>query len=290
MITSAKRNGTACPYSYHEHLGKGPQCTRDPHPKCLSVQQPNLSTLHVYTLHIHVWGHEGNLVPEQARRVSDSSGICCHEVGSTPEEQLSTRSSWHLLEGPRLAYKQAPHILCIERGRLDSPHSPPDSPRFAAFPTAGGCRGDYWQPPFLMPGLPEEATHPIRYTWNETAQYLHFLLLSQYWSSIRLSFVMVMLYLVSYQSRSPAASMNLLFIFISSSALALQERLKMQPAQDRPQPKYTFSPQTQVNQNPSSLLILVTRQTSRSEGLLPWHATRALECGTSHHLSFKNSW
>lgn len=100
---------------------------------------------------------------------------------------------------------------------------------------------------------------------------------------------MVMLYLVSYQSRSPAVSMNLLFILISSSALALQERLKMQPAQDRPELKHTLSPWTQVNQHPSPLLTLVTRQTSTAEGLLPWHATQALECGTSHHLSFKKA-
>lgn len=109
----------------------------------LSLQQPNLSTLHANTLHIHVWGHEGNLVLQQAQREGDSSGICCHKVGSTPEEQISTRSTWHLLEGPWPACKQAPHILCIECGRLDSSHSPPDSPGFAAFPTAGGCRGGY---------------------------------------------------------------------------------------------------------------------------------------------------
>lgn len=84
---------------------------------------------------------------------------------------------------------------------------------------------------------------------------------------------MVVLFLASYLSRSPAVSMNLLFIFISSSVLALQERLKMQSAQDKPEPKHTFSSWTQVNQHRWPLLILVTRQISRAERLLPWLAT-----------------
>lgn len=65
-----------------------------------------------------------------------------------------------------------------------------------------------------------------------------------HWSNKKLSFVTVMLYFASYLSGSPAASMNLVFIFISSSALALQERLKVQSVQDRPEPKHTFFPQT----------------------------------------------
>lgn len=144
MITSVWRNGTVCPYSHHQHLEK--RITVYKRRKCvshtLSLQQPNLNALHVNTLHICACGHQGKLVLEQARRVSNPSCICHHEVGSTPQEQISPRSSWHLLEGPWPVCKKHPCTLCIEWGRLYSPHSPPDSPSFIAFPTAGGCRGD----------------------------------------------------------------------------------------------------------------------------------------------------
>lgn len=68
MITLVGRNGTACPYFYHQYLEK--RTAAYMRRKCvfhtLSLQKPNLSTPHVNTLRFPVCGHEGNLVLEQA--------------------------------------------------------------------------------------------------------------------------------------------------------------------------------------------------------------------------------
>lgn len=101
-------------------------------------------------------------------------------------------------------------------------------------PHSWWLQGRYSQPPFPVPSLPGEAACPIRYTWNKTAQCLHFLL-ATHWSSIKLSFVMVMLYLARYLSRSPAVRMKLLFYFRFLLSTGFVRK-----AQDRPEPKHTF--------------------------------------------------
>lgn len=115
MITLVGRNGTACPYSYQQNLEK--RTTAYMRRKCvshtLSLQQPNLSTLHVNTLHFPVCGHEGNLVMEQApeRAIQHTCAILrWTHTWRTDLHQICRR----LPEGPWPVGKQAPRALCME--------------------------------------------------------------------------------------------------------------------------------------------------------------------------------
>lgn len=139
MITLLEGNGTACPYSHHQHVEKRTIVynRRKYVSHTLSLQQANLSTLHVNTLHIPVCEHGG------AGSESEQSSMHLLSWGG----QHTWETDRHQIQlaparRPLASIQAAPRTLCREWGRLDSPHSPPDSPGFAAFSTAGGCRRD----------------------------------------------------------------------------------------------------------------------------------------------------
>lgn len=117
------------------------------------------------------------------------SRVC--QAGSAPKEQTSTRPSWHLPETPRPACKQAHHALGVEWGKPASSHATPDLQGLAPVPAAGSW---HCPPPPLMPGLPAEATHPInnQVYMKRDCKVPMFFTLVKLWSSVRLSFIMMM--------------------------------------------------------------------------------------------------
>lgn len=182
LVTAVGRNGTDCPHCCQQHLERGPTVykrkTRVSHH--LSLWWCNLSALHINALRVHVHACEGSRALEQARRVRgaprhlhhESARRAVHPRSRPPPDPAGT---YQKPPGQHANKPTMPWEWSEESQLLPMPHQT--------------CKGL-----LLSLQLAADIAHPLlwcqvsqqrlhiplitKYTWNETARYQCFSLLS----------------------------------------------------------------------------------------------------------------